>query len=270
MGLLPENMTFEYFWRKLTDSHVGALKYAIWLSQVSSVPKSCRRIKWRFPIHTYLPLWWSEVRKKRVFFCSFHFRKLPLFCRSFLISSFWNLAICTKERINLGSCCFAIQQIESLDPASRAEAMEHFTKMLEVETNCFVTFGHTFITEWMVIVWWWLHIMKLFATFPYKTTRHMIQWMYSLHIHTTQLVFVADVFWGMRGNLTMWAKCRCFFDRTYKITMHLAPWSMNPPRAGQTLEHLSFFPFMSSHILSAHSLLNILSWTGETQTHSRI
>jgi len=42
------------------------------------------------------------------------------------------------ERINLGSCCFAIQQIESLDPASRAEAMEHFTKMLEVETNCFV------------------------------------------------------------------------------------------------------------------------------------
>ena len=202
MGLLPENMTFEYFWRKLTDSHVGALKYAIWLSQVSSVPKSCRRIKWRFPIHTYLPLWWSEVRKKRVFFCSFHFRKFPLyrFCRSFLISSFWNLAICTKERINLGSCCFAIQQIESLDPASRAEAMEHFTKMLEVETNCFVTFGHTFITEWMVIVWWWLHIMKLFATFPYKTTRHMIQWMYSLHIHTTQLVFVADVFLGNEGK----------------------------------------------------------------------
>lgn len=109
-----------------------------------------------------------------------------------------------------------------------------------------------------------------------------ILWNYLQPFHTKQLdiwfneciVFISTLpslfllqmfFWGMRGNLTMWAKCRCFFDRTYKITIHLAPWSMNPPRAGQPLEHLSFFPVLT-HTLSTQIIEYIIMNRRNTDT----
>ena len=224
--------------------------------------------------YTHLPTpLMKRGEKKTCFFCLFHFRKFPLyrFCRSFLISSFWNLAICTKERINLGSCCFAIQQIESLDPASRAEAMEHFTKMLEVETNCFVTFGHTFITEWMVIVcdgdyilWNYLQLFH---------TKQLDIWFNEciVFISTLPSLFLLQMFFEEWGETWPCEPSADVFligpTRSLCILPH-DQWI--PPELVNHLNTCHFFP-SCPHTYSQHTAyIYILSWTGETQTHSRI